>query len=140
MAQDTVCFSSDSLSCIDNAEFIAVENAKDIDRDQFSGLIGLSPLKLESSKVPAFITQGENVFSFFLSKDTSQPGSIVMGGYDLEQFTNNASESDIQWIELAEEGWSVPLEGLKFHDSQENIAIKSSLLQLDTGLSYSMVP
>lgn len=33
VAEDTVCFSSDPLSCIESAQFIAVENAKDIDRD-----------------------------------------------------------------------------------------------------------
>ena len=30
--------------------------------------------------------------------------------------------------------------GLKFSNTSEDIAVKSSLLQLDTGLSYSMVP
>jgi len=55
VAQDTVCFSPDPLSCIENASFIAVDSAKDIEKDQFSGLIGLSPLKLDSSSVPAFI-------------------------------------------------------------------------------------
>lgn len=56
VAQDSVCFTKDDFSCIESAQFIAVENAKDIDKDQFSGLIGLSPLKLETSSVPAFIT------------------------------------------------------------------------------------
>lgn len=66
---DNVCFTRESFSCIEDAQFIAVEKARDIDRDQFSGLIGLSPMKLDGSSVPAFITQGEKVFSFYLSKD-----------------------------------------------------------------------
>lgn len=79
--------------------------------------------------MPAFITQGENVFSVYLSKDTQKKGSIVMGGYDLENFAQtNSSDNDIQWIGLAEEGWSLPLEGLKFSNTSEDIAVKSSLL------------
>jgi hypothetical protein len=31
------------LSCIENASFIAVDQAKDIDNDKFSGIMGLSP-------------------------------------------------------------------------------------------------
>ena len=141
VASDNVCFTKDSFSCIEDAQFIAVEKARDIDKDQFSGLIGLSPLKLDGSSVPAFITQGESVFSFYLSKDSQKKGSIVMGGYDLEQYAQqDAKDSDIQWIQLAEEAWSLPLNGLKFVNSSEPIQIKSSLMQLDTGLSYSMVP
>ena len=64
-----------------------------------------------------------------------------MGGYDLEKFGKNGTqEQDIQWINLAEDAWSLPFSGLKFVNSTDSIAIKSSLLQLDTGLSYSMVP
>jgi len=64
-----------------------------------------------------------------------------MGGYDLDQFAQtNATENDVQWIDLAEDTWSLPLQGLKFSNSSDQIPIKSSLIQLDTGLSYSMVP
>lgn len=64
-----------------------------------------------------------------------------MGGYDLEQYAQlNSTDNDIQWIELAEDAWSLPLNGMKFKDSSEEIPLKSVLMQLDTGLSYSMVP
>lgn len=68
-----------------------------------------------------------------------------MGGYDLEQYAQlNSTEKDVQWIELAEDAWSLPLNGLRFINSAEDgpidIPLKSSLMQLDTGLSYSMVP
>ena len=33
-----------------------------------------------------------------------------MGGYDLDQFAQtNATENDVQWIDLAEDTWSLPL-------------------------------
>jgi hypothetical protein len=51
-----VCFSPDPLSCIENISFIAVDDASDIDKDKFSGLVGLSPTSLEKSNVPPFIT------------------------------------------------------------------------------------
>ena len=64
-----------------------------------------------------------------------------MGGYDLDQFAQtNATENDVQWIDIAEDTWSLRLQGLKFSNSSDQIPIKSSLIQLDTGLSYSMVP
>ena len=33
VAQDSVCFTKDDFSCIENAQFIAVESARDIDKD-----------------------------------------------------------------------------------------------------------
>lgn len=63
-----------------------------------------------------------------------------MGGYDLEQYAKNKTDEDIQWIQLAEDAWSIPLNGLKFSNDSDDIPLKSSLMQLDTGLSYAMVP
>lgn len=52
-----------------------------------------------------------------------------MGGYDLDQFAQtNATENDVQWIDLAEDTWSLPLQGLKFSNSSDQIPIKSSLI------------
>jgi len=136
-----VCFSSDKLSCIENASFIAVDSAKDIGRDRFSGIVGLSPFQGESSGLPSFISQGEDIFSFYLSKDSSKPGKIVLGGYDVDQYGKQGlTENDINWIELADDSWTVPMSSVSFKGGDEAIPIKSTQMLLDTGLSYSMAP
>jgi hypothetical protein len=43
IAQETVCFSKDQLSCVSSASFIAVDQASEVGKDRFSGIIGLSP-------------------------------------------------------------------------------------------------
>ena len=43
IAQETICFSKDNLSCISSASFIAVDQAADVGKDRFSGIVGLSP-------------------------------------------------------------------------------------------------
>ena len=82
VAQDTVCYSQDKLSCIENTSFIAVDHAADIEKDRFSGVAGLSPFQAESTGVPSFLSQGEHVFSLYLSKETADKGKIVLGGWD----------------------------------------------------------
>lgn len=42
-AIDQVCFTSDKSVCLDNIQFLAVNTAEDIDRDEFSGIAGLAP-------------------------------------------------------------------------------------------------
>lgn len=87
IAQETVCFTKDGLSCIENVSLIAVDQATDVSKDRFSGIVGLSPFQADASNMPAFITQGEQVFSFFLSKqEGSSNGKIVLGGWDLDQY------------------------------------------------------
>jgi hypothetical protein len=56
IAQETICFAQNELSCISSASFIAVDQAADVSKDQFSGIIGLSPFQAEASNTPAFIT------------------------------------------------------------------------------------
>ena len=65
--------------------------------------------------MPAFITQGENVFSFFLSRGDGSVGSIVLGGYDLDAYAKpGTTENDISWVNLIEEsGWTVPMSSLR---------------------------
>ena len=43
IAQETVCFTNDGLSCIENVSLIAVDQASDVGADRFSGIVGLSP-------------------------------------------------------------------------------------------------
>ena len=97
---------------------IAVDEASDLSKDKFSGIIGLSPFQADASNMPAFINQGEQVFSFFLSKqDGSTNGKIVLGGWDTSQYAKEGlKDSDIQWANLVDDSWTIPLEGLKFKD------------------------
>tara|TARA_B110000305_G_C19174288_1_gene508855 strand:+ start:214 stop:537 length:324 start_codon:yes stop_codon:yes gene_type:complete len=43
VAQDTVCFTPEGLSCIEETTFVAVDTAADLEKDRFSGIVGLSP-------------------------------------------------------------------------------------------------
>jgi hypothetical protein len=104
IAQETICFSQNELTCISGASFIAVDQASDVGKDRFSGIVGLSPYQAEASNMPAFITQAESVFSFYLSRGDGSVGSIVLGGYDLDQYAKDGStEQDISWISLIED-------------------------------------
>jgi len=131
----------DELSCIADATFIAVDNAGGIGKDKFSGIVGLSPFQAEASNVPAFITQGENVFSFYLSKGSGSTGTIVLGGYDLDQFAaSGTTEQDISWTALVDESWTIPMNLLMVKGEDKELPLKSTQVMLDSGLSYSMVP
>jgi hypothetical protein len=74
---------------------------------------------LEKSNVPPFITQGENVFSFYLSKSQEKEGNFVVGGWDLDQFAKKGlTDDDIPWVNLADEGsWTIPINNFKFENS-----------------------
>ena len=114
VSKDLVCFSEDSNTCINNAVFLAVDQATDIEKDAFSGVIGLGP-KSDVGRIPTFLDQIQDgiggvggappikpIFSIFLSNSESQPGNIIFGGYDLK--SNAASgkqESDIFWSRTA---------------------------------------
>ena len=61
-ALDQICFTKDKSVCLDNVEFLAVNNASDIERDEFSGIAGLAPdshvrVTNGSKVLPAFIDQ-----------------------------------------------------------------------------------
>ena len=43
LARESICLTKTADSCIDKVNFIAVDKASDIDKDRFSGIIGLSP-------------------------------------------------------------------------------------------------
>lgn len=71
------------------------------------GLIGLAPVEhISKKKIPGFIQQMKNnpdftnnfdqMFSIYLSSDSSSPGGITFGGYDLQKY--GKSGKDIHWI------------------------------------------
>jgi hypothetical protein len=43
LARESICLTKTADSCIDKVSFIAVDHATDIEKDRFSGIIGLSP-------------------------------------------------------------------------------------------------
>jgi hypothetical protein len=58
VSKDNICFvkeSADPNSCV-STTFLAVDQASDIDKDKFSGIIGLGP-KSDVARLPAFIEQ-----------------------------------------------------------------------------------
>ena len=77
MSKDNFCFTEDAKSCIDGALFVDVDEASDIEKDKFSGIVGLAPVG--DGRIPAFVEQmagmggvgGKNevkpLFSIFLS-------------------------------------------------------------------------
>lgn len=111
-----MCFTDTKESkngCLHNGLFLAVKEATDIEKDKFSGIIGLGP-KSDVGRMPSFIEQvaglggvgGEDeiapVFSIFLSNKDSAPGAISFGGYDLEKYAKaGKGESDIFWAQMA---------------------------------------
>ena len=57
------------------------------------------------------------MFSFYLSKGSGSAGYLKMGGYDLAKYAKpGASPNDIVWTNLVDDGWTIPMSGLKFKD------------------------
>mmetsp|Transcript_42639 Transcript_42639/g.65393 ORF Transcript_42639/g.65393 Transcript_42639/m.65393 type:complete len:128 (+) Transcript_42639:415-798(+) len=56
VSKDNVCFTEgDDKSCLATT-FLSVDEATDIDKDKFSGIVGLGP-KSDVARMPAFIEQ-----------------------------------------------------------------------------------
>ena len=56
VATDRVCFSQGDDHCMINLQFLAVDNGEDLDRDKFSGIIGLSPNKIGAKGLSGFLS------------------------------------------------------------------------------------
>jgi len=56
VAQDSVCFTREDFTCISDTTFVAVDTAEDLDKDRFSGIVGLSPFNGDTSNVPTFLS------------------------------------------------------------------------------------
>jgi hypothetical protein len=90
--------------------------------------------------VPPFITQLNQVFSFYMSKGEGSTGNLKFGGYDLKYAKVNSTDDDIIWSPVIDDGWTIGLSTVKFAGSNESLPIKAEQLTLDTGLSYALVP
>jgi hypothetical protein len=61
-----------------------------------------------------------NVFSFYLSKGSGSEGNLKFGGYDLKSFAKkDATDNDIIWNNVIDDGWTISLNGLKFYNGSK---------------------
>ena len=122
---------------------MSVDGGNELQKDQFSGIIGLAPASTEEkSIIPSFVSQDNEVFAFYFSKGSGSIGNLKFGGYDLGKYAKaGTTDADIIWTNLAQEaeGWTIPMGGIRFQNGSK-IEIKSEQLTLDTGLSYALVP
>lgn len=133
---------------------MAVEEATDIEKDKFSGIVGLGP-KSDQARMPSFVEQmvdfqgspGEPsvapMFSIFLSNNEGAKGKIIFGGYDLKSYAKSGStDKDIFWANQAHKTdyfWTLNMGKLKFSDGTA-LPVESTHLILDSGVSYSLIP
>lgn len=88
---------------MNNLQFLAVDQGADLERDKFSGIMGLSPSKVAAAKgMSGFLNQISTfkvidpIFSFYMTKNGA-PGSILtFGGYDEKKY----SLGEIKWIDI----------------------------------------
>jgi hypothetical protein len=140
VAKDSMCFGEQTQDC-PKFEFLAVDRASDLQKDQFSGIVGLAPPSSEEkSTVVPTLQQMKGVFAFYLSKGAGSEGNLKFGSYDLQKFAKAGStEKDITWTQVVDEGWTIPLQGVSFAGGKQ-VEVKAEQLTLDTGLTYALVP
>jgi hypothetical protein len=133
---------------------LAVNEASDVEKDKFSGLVGLSPMS-DSGRVPAFMEQISQlggaggseeiapVFSIFLSNKESQPGQITFGGYDVPSHARSGlTDKDVFWAQLAHKSsyfWVIGMGQIQTSDGKK-LETDAKHAILDSGLSYSLIP
>lgn len=143
IGRENICFTSDK--CLSSVQMLVGDQGKQLEADKFSGIIGLAPQNDPNNKLSSFIEQValgrglKPVFSFYLPKD--KPGKLMLGGYDVSQFSKGKTEKDITWSSVSsdEKTWSAAFNGLRFKGGP-HISTKSEKIMLDTGLSYALVP
>jgi hypothetical protein len=114
---------------------LSVNNASDIENDQFSGVVGLMPSVYTSEDsnitIPSFLQQLSNykdaqgqslidpMFSFYLTQNQEIPGKVILGGYDLARYAEYGSnDTDIFWCDLSKNSdmfWSVEMDGAQLY-------------------------
>ena len=110
VSKDKICLNEtgDENGCV-TGTFLAVKEATDIEKDKFSGIVGLGP-KSDVARMPAFVEQleemggvgGQNIlspiFSFYLTNNEDKSGKLTFGGYDLKKYAKpGKTEKDIFW-------------------------------------------
>jgi len=104
-----------------NFQFLAVDQGNDLDRDKFSGIIGLSPNLVGAKNLNGFLNQVQSnkvidpVFSFYLTKNEKPGSTLTFGGYNIDKFAKDGlKESDVKWFDSDKENmqyWSIPMGG-----------------------------
>lgn len=171
IARDQICFSNNKVSdiCVDQLEFLSVNSATDIEKDQFSGIVGLSPGSQKSEvngmpQLPSFIEQISKgvdkagnrildpIFSFFLTDDQSLTGKVILGGYDLAKFASkDLGEGDVMWCNTTPNQdyfWTIAMNSARLYGGTpinkdiifQGIQLTATNLMIDTGLSYALAP
>lgn len=58
------------------------------------------------------------MFSFYLSKGAGSEGNLKIGGYNLAKYARpGATNDDIIWNPVVDDGWTIPMNGVKFKNS-----------------------
>ena len=89
---------------------LAGSKARECEPDEFSGIIGLSPVMKDTGEHKnldqfvnrlAFVSGGKKVapvFSFFLSNENAKLASVQIGGWNLDKYAKKGlTEKDIRW-------------------------------------------
>ena len=137
--------------------FLAVDEASDIDKDKFSGIVGLGPMS-DEKRLLSFIQQMSSgsglggvggkdeikpMFSFFLSNNEQKNGKLLFGGYNLAKYgAPGASDSSIYWADMAHKKqffWTINMGETQFADGKK-LDVSSKYMILDSGLSYALIP
>lgn len=84
VSKDQMCFTEkkDSANgCIHNGVFLAVKEATDIEKDKFSGIVGLGP-KSDVGRMPSFVEQVAGLGGVGGKDDVSPVFSIYLSNKD----------------------------------------------------------
>jgi len=107
---------------------------------KFDGLLGLGFKSISQYNIPtpfeAMIDQkliSEPVFGFYLPKDASQKGELVLGGIDKSHYTGDFVKVPL----TSETYWEVALDGLKYGDSS---LVSNQKAIIDSGTSLLAGP
>jgi len=135
-----------------NQSFILIQKDSDFNNLEADGLLGLSFNKLANDYDTLIVTlkkQGHiasALFSFYLGdngfgqeKEALQ-SNLIIGGYDIKTYANNATEKDIHYIKVFSETgfWAVALSSVSFGDHE--LSYGTLLAILDTGSSLLIGP
>ena len=86
--------------------------------------------------------KNDTIFGIYMPKDRS--GTLTFGGYDLEKYGKNGTNTTIDWFPMPpgeQSYWNVSASGYGFENdsSSWNSSYNFSAI-LDTGTSFTIVP
>jgi len=67
------------------------------------------------------------IFSFYLSKGSGSEGNLRFGGWNVDKYAKpGKTDDDIIWTNLIDDGWTIPMNQIKFEGKNETLDIKAS--------------